>query len=506
MENTDSSKKIAKNTILLYTRQVVVLFLNLYIVRQVLYVLGETDYGVYTVVAGIVTMFSIFSGALSGACQRFFSYDLGKKEYASLSCNFSAVIIIHLIACVIIFLLTESVGLWYVLNELSIPDGRYNAAILVYQSSIIVLVMTIAITPYIAIVLANEDMHIFAIISVIEAGFKFLSITIVSFCPGDRLIMYSASFVIVELFVVAAYYYTRKKKYKRIKFVRNYNGNNFREILSFVGWNMFGASIYPLKNQGINVIYNQIFGTGIIPGRGVAASVNSAVTSFYTNFSNAIKPQIVKRYAADGIDGVKNIVYASSKVTYFLMFAIMFPFIAEMDTILWLWLGYVPQYAIVFSQLSLVETLIYSISDSLSSLIDATGKIKKYQLAVGGVQLCNLPLTTILVHYVDNPILAYVIAIFLAIISTLVGVTIVSELTGLQTKEFIFRVIIRLVSASIIPIVLIIIIKYLWIIKGWMIIPTYLVLEVILVIVFYVVCFNRREKDFLRGFLRFNRG
>ena len=183
-DNVKSSKQVVKNTIMLYIRQFFILFLNLYTVRQVLIVLGETDYGVYTVVAGIVTMFSILSGAMSGACQRFFSYDLGREDYEKLNSNFSMALIIHLIIVVVVVLLTETIGLWYVANKLSIPDGRYDAAIFVYQTAIIVLVMTIIITPYIAIVLASEDMNIYAVISIVEAVLKFLSIIIIEYVPS----------------------------------------------------------------------------------------------------------------------------------------------------------------------------------------------------------------------------------------------------------------------------------------------------------------------------------
>lgn len=501
-DNVKSSKQVVKNTIMLYIRQFFILFLNLYTVRQVLIVLGETDYGVYTVVAGIVTMFSILSGAMSGACQRFFSYDLGREDYEKLNSNFSMALIIHLIIGVVVVLLTETIGLWYVANKLSIPDGRYNAAIFVYQTAIIVLVMTIIITPYIAIVLASEDMNIYAVISIVEAVLKFLSIIIISHCSGDRLILYGLSFVIVELVVVALYYLVKKRKYKRLKVVRNFNKKIFKELSSFAGWNLFGALIYPLKVQGINVIYNQTFGTGVVPGRGIAASVNSAVTSFYTNFSNAIKPQIVKRYASEGDDGVKDIVYAGSKLTYLLMFAIMFPMIAEMDDILGLWLGVIPQYAIVFSRLSLIEALIDSISGPLSSLIDATGKVKKYQLIVGVIQLCNLPLTVILVHYIDNPIISYIIAIVLTLASIVARVVIVSELTSLTKKDLLINVICRVVLASIIPTALIILVKIMLEIEGIVLIPTYLMFEIVLLVVFYLVCFNKTEKMFLRSILK----
>lgn len=500
--NLKSSKQVVKNTIMLYIRQFFILFLNLYTVRQVLIVLGETDYGVYTVVAGIVTMFNILSGAMSGACQRFFSYDLGREDYEKLNCNFSMAVVIHLIIGVIVVLLTETIGLWYVVNKLSIPDGRYDAAIFVYQTAIIVLIMTIVITPYIALVLASEDMNIYALISIIEAVLKFLSIIIISFCHGDRLVLYGLSFVIVEVVVVASYYLVRKRKYKRLKIVRNFNKKLFKELSAFAGWKLFGTLIYPLKVQGINVIYNQTFGTGVIPGRGIAASVNSAVTSFYTNFCNAIKPQIVKRYASDGDDGVRNIVYAGSKLTYLLMFAIMFPMIAEMDLVLGLWLGKIPQYAIIFSQLSLIEALIDSVSNPLSALVDATGNIKKYQLIVGGIQLCNLPITVILVQYIDNPVISYIIAIILALASTVARVIITSELTSLAKKDFIINVICRVILASIIPIVFLVCVKIFWTIEGLIIIPTYLVFELVLLIVFYAVSFNKREKEFLRSIIR----
>lgn len=498
-DNVKTSKQVVKNTMMLYIRQFFILFLNLYTVRQVLIVLGENDYGIYTVVAGIVAMFSTLSGTMSGACQRFFSYDLGREDYEKLNTNFSMALIIHLIIGVIVVLLTETIGLWYVVNKLSISDGRYNAAIFVYQTAITVLIMTIINTPYIAIVLANEDMNIYAIISIIEAVLKFLSIIIISYCHGDRLVLYGVSFIIVEVVVVSSYYIVRKLKYIKLKIVRNFNKKLFKELSSFAGWNLLGNLIYPLKVQGVNIIYNQIFGTKVISGRGIAASVNSAVTSFYINFSNAIKPQIVKRYASDGYNGVRNIVYAGAKLTYLLMFAIMFPLIVEMEFVLGLWLGNIPQYAVIFSQLSLIEALIDAVSNPLNTLVDATGNNKKYQLITCGIQLCNLPLTIHLVHYIDNPVLSYVIAIILTLVSTIARIIISSELTGLEKKDFVFNVVCKVIFASIIPIVFVVCIKKLLMIEGLMVIPIYIVFEVILLVVFYMICFDRNEKFFLRS-------
>lgn len=501
----DSSKQVAKNTVMLYIRQFFILFLNLYTVRLVLNVLGETDYGVYIVAAGFVTMFSVFSGAMSQACQRYFCYDLGIGDYKKLNTTFTLSLLIHVLIAIIALLLTETIGLWYVANKLIIPDGRYDAALFIYQSSILVLILTIIITPYMAMVLAKEDMNIYAIISIGEAVLKLVSIIVIGKMAGDRLILYGISFIIVEVFVVAAYFGVRKIKYYSLKLEKNLDKETLKELLGFAGWNLFGSLIYPLKVQGINIIYNQTFGNFVVPGRGIAASVSSAVTSFYTNFGNAIRPQIVKRYATDGDDSVMSIVYAGSKITYYLTFAVMFPLIAEMKLVLGIWLENenIPQFAIVFSQLALIEALIDSVSNPLTALVGATGKIRKYELVVSGLQLCNLPLTVLLFAFIRNPLITYVIAIVLAILCLIARVVILSGITRLGVKDYIFNVVFKAVSFSLIPAVVIYGMKMLLSIQGIIaVIPLYIIFELLLLGVFYIFVFDRKEKKFLRRMIK----
>lgn len=502
MENKIVSQRVAHNTIMLYMRQILIMIINLYLVRQVLVMLGQEDYGIYTVVAGIVTMFNILSSSMSQASQRFFSYDIGRNDIEQLNKNYSISLIVYIIIGIIILLLTETIGVWYVVNKLSLPDGKLEVAVFVFQVSILTLLVTIIAIPYIALVLAYEDMKIYAFISIGEVVLKLVLVIGLKYVPDNKLRLYSLSLLIVSSVVTITYVCVKKYKYRKVKFIRFYDKRMFSQLISFACWNMFGSAIYPLKIQGINIILNQTFGPIVVTARGVAAAVNSAVTSFYMNFGNAVRPQIIKSYAIGSEQDSLDIVYTSSKMTYFLMYIIMYPFIMEMDTVLKLWLVNVPIYAVIFSQLTLIDALIESISNPLMALIDSTGKIKMYQLVVGGIQLLNLPLSYVMINIFRSPISVYIIAIVLAVFSFIARIKIVSSMTGFKINVFIKDVVIRVLVASIIPGIIMSGVKEIIQTSSYWYLLCYIPFELIILVSFWIIALDNKERTFIKSFFK----
>ncbi len=489
------SEKIAKNTFLLYARQIAIMLINLYMVRKVLSVLGDVDYGIYTLVAGVVTMFNVLSSSMSQACQRFFSFDLGKGDYARLNKSFSASLCIYAMIGLCMVILTESIGVWYLREILTIPEDRMNAVFFVYQASVVSLLFTMVSTPFIALVLAYEDMRLYAFISVFEAVLKLLFVFLLSFSKLDRLKLYSASLTVVSVIVALAYITACKWKYRQVRYTNEKDKPLLKELINFAGWNLFGALIFPLKIQGLNIVINQFFGAIIITARGIAVSVNSAVTSFYINFGNAVRPQIVKCYASGDEDGTIKIVFTSSKVTYLLMFAIMFPFIMEMDFILNVWLTNVPPYAVLFTQLTLVEALIESVSNPIIALVSSTGKIRLYQFIVGGIQLLNLPFAYLAILLYRNPVCVYVVAILLTICTLIARICILPRLTRFSAKDFLAKVMVRVIFASVVSIAPILAIKSFWgrnLLEYFII---YILFECITLLSFWGLAFDKIEKQ-----------
>ena len=413
MGKSINSKKMFKNTFMLYIRQIVILVINLVSVRILLHSFGEDDYGLYTLIAGIASMFSILSGAMSSASQRFYSFYMGQDKYDELKkCVWTSLIVYVLIA-VVVFLFAETVGFWYVQTRLIVPVDRIHQVIWLYQFSIISLILTIFVTPFLAYVISYEDMDIYAAISIIEVVLKLvIAFLIKALNPDIRLAIYGLLLVGVSGISFLSYLVVVKAKYKW-KMGGQFDRNLFKEMLSFASWNLFGSAIFSFKNQAVNIVINQNFNAGIVTARGIATSIYSALASFSTNFSNALRPQIVKNYAAENDDELYYFVNFSSKITFLLMFVLMFPFYYDMPFIIHLWLGSIPKYAVEFARLGLIEALIESITLPISPLADATGKIKIYQIVVGGILLFNLPMSIVLIHFIKIPCVVYYISIFL---------------------------------------------------------------------------------------------
>ena len=430
------NKRIAKNTLMLYFRQILILLTSLYTVRIVLQALGAEDYGIYNVVAGTVTMFGFLTNSLAGASQRFFSFELGQGNSESLQKIFSLMLVIYILLAITVLLFAETLGLWFVKNKLTIPPTRINAAVWVYQASILSFIISILTAPYMAAIIAHENMKIYAYASVIEAILKFLVALSLNFMP-EKLIAYGLLLLIITFLNTAVYRFYCGKHYKECRFVFSWDKEKFKEIMSYSSWNLFGSSISIIKNQIMNILLNLFFNPVVNAARSISVQVNNAVNSFAGNFTTAMRPQIIKQYAAGKHDKVAQLVFYGCKYTFFLMFIFSLPLILEMNYILKLWLSHPPQMAVVFTRLALIDAVIASMSYQLMTWAQATGKIKLYQSVVGIILILNLPISYVALKLGCPAYSVMIIAIVLSLVATIARLLILKRLTSFSLIKFI---------------------------------------------------------------------
>lgn len=435
-----SNNRIAKNTLLLYFRQILIMGISLYTVRVVLNALGVTDFGLYNVVAGFVSMFSFLSGAMSSASQRYFAYDIGKEDNEHLKVTFSQTLSIYF--CIVFFAIffAETIGLWFITNKLSIPYERKFAVNCVYQFSVLSLAFTIMTSPYMADIVAHEDMNIYAYVSIVEVFLKLGVAFFVKFINFDKLILYGLLLFIVTIVNTTIYRIICKIKYSECKFRIMWDREYAKEMFNFTGWSLFGALVGLFKNQLINILLNQFFEPAINATRSIANSVNSSVNSFSQNFSTALKPQIIKLYAKDDIYGSVNLTFRGCKFTYFLMLVFTVPLIFNMETVLYIWLGTIPTNAILFTRLALLDALIESVSYPIMALNQATGKIRVYQLVVGGILLLNFPISWVVLKLGMPAYSVYIVALVVCFFALILRVLIVYRQVKFSMKMFFTKV------------------------------------------------------------------
>ena len=436
-----NSRRIAKNTLMLYFRQILIMLVSLYTVRVVLSVLGAEDYGIYNVVAGVVTMFGFLSGAMATASQRYFSFDLGRGDEAHLATTFSVTFQIYVLLALVIVILAETAGLWFVNHKLVIPHERIVAANWIYQAAIFSFLLTLITTPYMASIIAHENMNVYAYVSIVEAALKLAIVFLLRVLPYDKLIVYGLLLSAVAFINTALYRVYCHKHYAecRFRFVRDCA--LFKEIVSYSGWNLFGASVGVVKNQILNILLNLYFGPVVNAARGIASQVNGAVTSFGANFSTAMRPQVIKSYAARKIDECMSLVYRGCKMTFFLMWIFALPLCVEMETVLRLWLKNPPENTVLFTRLVMIDALIDSVSYQIMTLAQATGKIRMYQGVVGGILLMNLPVSYIALRLGSPAWGVFAVSIAVTAVAAAVRLLIVRHLAGLSVRRFLANVI-----------------------------------------------------------------
>jgi O-antigen/teichoic acid export membrane protein len=450
MLNTDNNKRIVKNTTMLYFRMFLTMIVSLFTVRIVLKTLGVVDYGIYNVVGGIVLMFSFLSNTMASASQRFFAFDLGRNDIHQLKKTFCLTIIIYAIIAVIVLLLAESIGLWFMNTKMVIPLDRMGAANWIYQFSILSFLITIMTIPYIATIIAHENMKVFAYVSIIEVILKLVIVYFLVYFSFDKLKLYASLMFIVTCIITYIYRTICKRKYVECNFQFYWDKSLFNTLIRYSGWNLFGAVAGVFNNQGINILLNLFFGPIVNTARAIAYQVNASVNQFVLNFYTAVSPQITKYYATDEKEKMIKLVFQSSKLSYFLIFLISMPILLETKFIYAIWLKEIPQYVIIFTRLVIICTMIDSLSYPLMTAAQATGKIKKYQVVVGGMLLLNLPISYCFLKLGFLPQVTMYIAIFISIICLFLRLWLLKYMVGLSLKEYSKKIILVVLSISIV--------------------------------------------------------
>ena len=396
---SENNRRIAKNTMMLYIRMLFIMAVSLYTSRVVLQVLGIEDYGIYSVVGGIITLFSFINGGMTSATQRYITFELGKKDMLRLKTVFSTSIQIHAIISLIVFILSETIGLWFLYAKMIIPDQRIIAAFWVYQCSIIATIVNIMSIPYNAEIIAHEKMSAFAYISIVEVILKLLIVFMLYISPWDKLIVYSVLILVVQVlvrFIYSSYCY---RHFKESKYCHKIDVSLLKEMASFAGWSFWGNLASVLNTQGLNILLNVFFGPIVNAARGIAVQVQGVVLQFVSNFQMALNPQITKNYANGDIQQMHSLIFRSARFSFYLLYVFALPILLETDYILSCWLKSIPENSSIFTRLLIIISLLYALANPCVIANQATGKVKKYQLIVGGLLLIVVPISYAILKY-----------------------------------------------------------------------------------------------------------
>lgn len=436
------SKKIFKNTFMLYIRQLLLLAVNLYMVRVVLDVLGVTDYGIYSVVAGVVTFCSFISGSMASATQRYFSFALGKNDESLLSSTYSLTLVIYFVIGAFVLLLLGTLGVYYVEERLNLPVDRVESAIYLYKFTVATLLVTIATTPFLSIIIAHEDMKYFAAISVIESIAKLAAVTTLVMIPGDKLELYGVALFLVALFTYLAYFLICLIKYQECRKLNfSLDRKLLKQMSSFTGWTMFGQLSTAIRVQAVTILINQFFNPATVASRAIAITIASKVNIFATNFNTGLYPSIIKSYANGSEKEFSSLVFNGSKLAFFLMWVLALPLLIEMEAILSIWLINPPDEAILFARLALLESIIFSISLPLATAARAPGKMRNYELILGSMQISIFLLAYLFLSLGYQAYTVFIAAIIVNLVMFFTRLHIVSRLVSICFSGFMSNVI-----------------------------------------------------------------
>lgn len=408
-------RRVAKNTFLLYFRMLFLMGIGLFTSRVILQTLGVEDFGIYNVVGGFVALFSLVSQSLSSASSRFLTFTMGKGDASKLAKVFSSTLIIHILLAVIIAILAESVGVWFVNNKMLIPLERLTAANWAFHLSVLTFCTTIIIVPYNATIIAHEKMSAFAYISIFEGIAKLLICYLLIISPLDKLVFYALLLFVVHIISKGLYFVYSRRHFDECHVSFVYDKQLLKELFGFAGWNFIGSSSAILRDQGGNVLINLFFGPVVNAARAVANQVLHAVQGFVENFMTALKPQIIKAYASDERDYMMSLIFYGSRLSFYMLLLLSLPILINTDYLLHLWLGTAPDHSTLFVQLILIFTMMESVSHALITAQQATGNIRNYQLVVGGLQLMNLPVSYLVLKLGGVPETIMYVAIFFSV-------------------------------------------------------------------------------------------
>lgn len=418
-----------------------IMLVSLYTSRIVLNTLGVEDFGIYNVVGGIVAMFGFLTTSMSTTTTRYITFELGCGDSKRVKVIFNTCQLILGIISVVILVLAETIGLWFLYEKMQIPPERMTAALWVFHASIIAAVVAIMSVPYNAVIVAHEKMSAFAYISILEALLKLLIVYLLLFFSVDKLIFYSVLVVVVQLILRTIYSMYCRKHFQETHLQFVIDKSLIKEMTSFTGWNLFGNIAFIAMTQGTNILLNIFFGPLVNAARGLSVQVQGAVIQFSSNFQMALNPQITKSYASGDFPYMHKLISRGGKFTYFFLLLVSLPIMIQTETVLRIWLHTVPDYTAVFLRILLITTLLDSITNSLMVAVTATGKVKMYQFFIGLVLLLILPISYLVLKFGGSPESVFIITLVMEIIASIIRIVIVCNLINMNVWDYLITTI-----------------------------------------------------------------
>ena len=399
-----NTARIAKNTMMLYFRQILIMLVNLYVMRVVLEILGTEDYGIFNLVGSVVVLFTFLNTAMTNATQRFLSFALGRNDMEQARNVYSVSVIIYVLIAVLVLVLAQTLGVWFFYTWLNIPPERQGAAFVVYQFSIAAMLVSILQVPYRATIIAHEKMSFFATLSIFEAAFRLSIVFILPFILFDKLMTYAflICITVTVIFLIHKVYCNRTFEIAQFRYCKD--RKLFRQLFEFSGWNVFSGFAMISKDQGTNILINIFHGVSVNAAMGIATQVNSMIYQFVSNFQTAFNPQIIKSYSAKNFDYFMRLIFRTSKISFCLLFFFVLPLYINADFVFRIWLINIPEYVVIFTQLILLSSLIIAISAPLVMSIQATGDIKRHELIRSCFIFFNIPISLLFLWIGFSPV------------------------------------------------------------------------------------------------------
>ena len=489
---------VIKNTIYLYFRMMVLLIVSLFTTRLILKLLGIVDFGIYNVVGGLVTSVSFISASMTLSVQRFIAYEIGRKNFSRIKLIFSTSINIHILISIILIFFLETIGYWFLNNHLNIPNDRKFASNVIYQFSILSLVINVLTVPFNAIILSYERFKFFTVLGFIEAFLKVFFIYLLYNYHGDNLILYSVIIFVINIIILLMHIIYIYKYIKECYYIKYYNKSYFIKLVTFAGWNLWGNIASVGYVQGLNILLNIFFGPLINSARAISIQLSNAICGFVSNFQVALRPQMIKSYSNNDLTDVNNLLFIGTRLSFLLMVILCLPIIINIDTILKLWLDDVPIYTSIFCKLILIEAIVNSLSSTLIIGVQATGKIKRYQTIVGGILLLNIPISYIILLYLKSPLIPFIVSICLSSSAFIIRLLIVNQLLNFGIKNFIKEVLVRIIYVSFIIIIIYQLYKLITINTFFELIFCNISLLALIIITIYFVGLKNQEKSIIQ--------
>lgn len=502
-DNLTNNKRIAKNAIFLYSRLILTMLISLYTTRVVLNVLGVVDYGIYNVVCGFVAMFSFLNTTMSNGIQRFYNYEAGKNGIEAVTKVYQTAILIQFLLILLILLVIEPFGIWYINNVMVIPEDRIFAANWVFQFSLFSLIFLVLQVPFSAAVMAHEKMDYYATVGILDAFLKLGIVLVLPYINADSLIIYGLLVFLVSVLNFLLYSIYSLKKFKELKLAKVYHKDLFINIFKFTGWNLIELFAWTTQGQGVNMVMNLFCGPVANAAQGIASNISSAVNSLCSNLSVAFRPQLVQSYAVGNYKRTTNMMFTMSKVMFIMMIMIVLPLSFEMNFVLEIWLGNViPQYTYQFAILVLFSMLPRNMTMALSQVVHASGKMKNYQLGSAIIILLALPISYLLLKLGYSPVCIYVSNIFIFILLWIVDIYLLKKVFEFSIKIY-FKIValpcfLTMLISSVFPYIV-----YKLMNDGVLRFVSILVVTIIAVLIIsYFVLLNNKEKELIIAILK----